>query len=64
MYFTDCGSVVKSEDCENGIKVNVSERQAAGAETPVTSRPVVAEKGRFKHLPKGKYNCPGRRRGG
>lgn len=63
MYFTDCGSVVKSEDCENSIKMNVSERQEAGAETPVKSRPVALEKGSFQHLPKGEYDCPGRRRG-
>lgn len=64
MYFTDCGSVVKSEDCENSIKMNVSERQEAGAETPVKSRPVALEKGSFQHLPKGTPEPPRKKQPG
>lgn len=52
MYFTDCGTVVKTEDCENKItKTNNSEREVRNAETPLTRRPVRAEKEKFRHLP-------------
>ena len=58
MYFTDCGSVVKNEDCESGVKANVSKRQVRRAETPVVGgrliRPVLAEERKFRNVPMGR----------
>src|SRR6218665_1259487 len=52
MYFTDCGTVVKSEDCENKIKTNDSVVRAERGETPIPGNAGRPEK-RFHYAPTG-----------